>query len=76
MLNGNNNSSKCSDKGAIKMIKAIIQFFYNLTHKKSYRTTSYIGALSAWNIPIGNVIIFHIDKNIIHDITDDRIIKL
>ena len=73
------------------MIEAIIQFFYNKTHKKS---TMFIAtgkprffiAYDMFNhkelydievdFPKGNLFIHHRDKSVIHDITDDRIIKL
>lgn len=58
------------------MIEALIQFFYNKTHKDSERFTATWIENDKYKIPIGNICIHHIFKNIIHDITDDRIIEL
>lgn len=73
------------------MIEAIIQFFYNKTHRNSQMYIKdelpygFMGydkekarkiSNAIFTIPKGNLLIHYRDKNIIHDITDDRIIKL
>lgn len=60
------------------MIEVIIQFFYNKTHKHSHRfiVDLHMSIKYIYHIPVGNIVIWYFDKNIIHDITDDRIIKL
>ena len=59
------------------MIEAIIQFFYDKIHvHHSYRYRAGFDEYQLFHIPIGNILVYYGDKNIIHDITDDRIIKL